>query len=167
MPNKIVKGNGHIVQSDWNQTDPKKFDYIHNKPEIPDISDVIKYSAQNLSEAQKNQARINIDAAAIEEFNKSWKDDEIFIFDKETKKFKHSGKTFASFEEEITAKILATMRSEMTAYVADYVENYLSLETIINPDGTIETNSDILFVNGVVTESEENDGSTILYVEEK
>lgn len=37
MLSKITKANGHIVQSDWNQTDPKQFDYIHNKPEIPSI----------------------------------------------------------------------------------------------------------------------------------
>lgn len=34
MPNKITKANGHIVQSDWGQTDPMKMDYIHNKPEL-------------------------------------------------------------------------------------------------------------------------------------
>jgi hypothetical protein len=32
MANKIVKANGHIVQSDWAQDDSTKFDYIHNKP---------------------------------------------------------------------------------------------------------------------------------------
>ena len=37
MLSKRTKANGHIVQSDWNQTDPKQFDYIHNKPEIPSI----------------------------------------------------------------------------------------------------------------------------------
>ena len=31
-PRKI-KANGHIVQADWNQTDPLQMDYIHNKPE--------------------------------------------------------------------------------------------------------------------------------------
>lgn len=31
-PRKI-KAHGHIVQADWNQTDPLKMDYIHNKPE--------------------------------------------------------------------------------------------------------------------------------------
>ena len=62
-----AKANGHIIQSDWNQTDPKKFDYIHNKPEIPDISDVIKSSAQNLTTAQKAQARTNIGAATPSE----------------------------------------------------------------------------------------------------
>ncbi len=34
MADKIVKANGHIVQADWNQTDPLQMDYIHNKPEI-------------------------------------------------------------------------------------------------------------------------------------
>lgn len=33
MANKITKANGHIVQSDWAQTDETKMDYIHNKPE--------------------------------------------------------------------------------------------------------------------------------------
>ena len=36
-PRKI-KAHGHILQADWNQTDPLQMDYIHNKPEIPDIS---------------------------------------------------------------------------------------------------------------------------------
>lgn len=31
-PRKI-KAHGHIIQVDWNQTDPLKMDYIHNKPE--------------------------------------------------------------------------------------------------------------------------------------
>lgn len=35
---KITKANGHIVQSDWNQTDSSQMDYIHNKPIIPDSS---------------------------------------------------------------------------------------------------------------------------------
>lgn len=30
-----TKAHGHIVQADWNQTDPLQMDYIHNKPEIP------------------------------------------------------------------------------------------------------------------------------------
>jgi hypothetical protein len=38
-PRKI-KANGHIVQADWNQTDPLQMDYIHNKPEIPEMPDV-------------------------------------------------------------------------------------------------------------------------------
>ena len=41
MANKITKANGHIVQADWNQTDPLKMDYIHNKPEnIATLEDV-------------------------------------------------------------------------------------------------------------------------------
>jgi hypothetical protein len=32
MAIKKLKANGHIVQADWSQTDPKKMDYIHNKP---------------------------------------------------------------------------------------------------------------------------------------
>ena len=33
MANKITKAGGNIVQADWNQADPLKMDYIHNKPE--------------------------------------------------------------------------------------------------------------------------------------
>jgi hypothetical protein len=166
-----AKANGHIIQSDWNQTDPKKFDYIHNKPKIPDISDVIKSSAQNLSEAQKAQARANIDAiaidtTAIEDFNNSWEDAAIFVFDKNTKKFKYSGKTFASFEEEITTKILATMRSEMATYVADFVETYMSDIEIEHDDGTTETVSKMIFANGTGTEKTNATGATELHIEE-
>lgn len=168
MAIKKIKANGHIIQSDWNQTDPKKFDYIHNKPEIPDISDVIKSSAQNLSETQKAQARVNInaiavDTTAIEDFNNSWEDAAIFVFDKNTKKFKYSGKTFASFEAEITTKILAAMRSEMMTYVADYVETYMSDIEIEHEDGTTETISKMIFANG--TAKEKNNG-TELWIEE-
>jgi hypothetical protein len=38
MADKVKKAHGHIIQADWNQTDPLQMDYIHNKPEIPDIS---------------------------------------------------------------------------------------------------------------------------------
>jgi hypothetical protein len=156
-----AKANGHIIQSDWNQTDPKKFDYIHNKPkipEIPDISDVIKSSAQNLSEDQKNQARTNINAAAIEEFNNSWKDDAIFVFDKETKKFKYSGKTLASFEEEIMTK----MRAEMNTFVKDYIETYMSDIEIEHEDGTTEKISKMIFAN----DYEEKQNGTELWIKE-
>ena len=37
MVQKTTKANGHIVQADWLQTDPSKMDYIHNKPEIPNM----------------------------------------------------------------------------------------------------------------------------------
>lgn len=33
MADKIKKAHGHIIQADWNQTDPLQMDYIHNKPE--------------------------------------------------------------------------------------------------------------------------------------
>ena len=33
MAQKITKANGHIVQADWNQTNPLEMDYIHNKPD--------------------------------------------------------------------------------------------------------------------------------------
>lgn len=37
-PKKLSKANGHIVQVDWNETEPTSFSYIHNKPEIPSIN---------------------------------------------------------------------------------------------------------------------------------
>jgi hypothetical protein len=40
-PRKI-KANGHIVQADWNQTDPLQMDYIQNKPELPVITMILK-----------------------------------------------------------------------------------------------------------------------------
>lgn len=39
-PRKI-KAHGHIIQADWNQTDPLQMDYIHNKPEIPSIEGLV------------------------------------------------------------------------------------------------------------------------------
>lgn len=100
--------------------------------------------------------------ATREEFNDNWEEDEIFVFDKATKKFKHSGKTFTSFEEEITAKILTKMRSEMNTFVKDYVENYMSYTEIEHEDGTIDTISDILFVENYT----EKQNGTELWVEE-
>jgi len=155
MADRVKKAHGHILQADWNQIDPLEMDYIHNKP---DVSDVIKSSVQNLSEDQKAQTRTNIGAVAIEEFNNSWEDDAIFVFDKDTKKFKYSGKTLSGLQSE--------MKLYIAQFVAEYVENYLSLETIVYPDGTIVTDSDILYVNGTTTEINDEDGSTILYVEE-
>ena len=128
-------------------------------------TDAIKLGFGQVNEENKFKFNINESApiATREEFNDKWEEDEIFVFDKKTKKFKHSGKTLSGFKKEIQDE----MKAYMVQFVADYVENYMSSETIIKPDGTIETNSDILYVNGVVTESKENDGSTILYVEEK
>ncbi len=33
MADKVKKAHGHIIQADWNQTDPLEMNYIHNKPE--------------------------------------------------------------------------------------------------------------------------------------
>lgn len=102
--------------------------------------------------------------ATREEFNDSWEDDAIFVFDKATKSFKYSHKTLSSFKEEIQNE----MKAYMAQFVAEYVENYMSSETIVYPDGTvIETDSDILFANGTITEIDDEDGSTTLYVEEE
>lgn len=35
---KLSKANGHIVQVDWNETDPKSFSYIHNKPDFEQLT---------------------------------------------------------------------------------------------------------------------------------
>ena len=47
------------IQSDWNQTDESEADYIKNKPKI---NDVLRYTAQDLTEEQKAQVRLNIGA---------------------------------------------------------------------------------------------------------
>jgi hypothetical protein len=54
MAIKKLKANGHIVQADWSQTDPKKMDYIHNKPIAVDklnkyLTDTKKTVCTNLS----------------------------------------------------------------------------------------------------------------------
>ena len=38
MADKVKKAHGHIIQADWNQTDPLQMDYIHNKPSIPSVA---------------------------------------------------------------------------------------------------------------------------------
>jgi hypothetical protein len=70
-------------------------------------TDAVKLGFGQVDEENKFKFNINESApiATREEFNDEWEEDEIFVFDKATKKFKHSGKTFTSFEEEITAKI--------------------------------------------------------------
>ena len=47
------------IQSDWNQTNESAVDYIKNKP---DIRDVLRCTAQDLTEEQKTQVRLNIGA---------------------------------------------------------------------------------------------------------
>ncbi len=127
-------------------------------------TDAVKLGFGQVDDENKFKFNINESApiATREEFNDEWEEDEIFVFDKTTKKFKHSGKTFASFEEEITAKILTTMRSEMNTFVKDYVENYMSYTEIEHENGTIETISDILFVENYT----EKQNGTELWAEE-
>lgn len=96
--------------------------------------------------------------ATREEYNKDWKDDAIFVFDKETKKFKYSGKTLASFEEEIMTK----MRAEMDIFVKDYVETYMSDIEIEHDDGTTEKISKMIFAN----DYEEKQNGTELWIKE-
>ena len=68
-----VLGSDAKVQADWNQTDNTASDYIKNKPEIPDAEDLVseeyvdnktadmlKYTAQTLTDEQKLQAKTNI-----------------------------------------------------------------------------------------------------------
>lgn len=49
------------AKSDWNQTDETQADYIKNKP---DLTDILRYSEQELTEEQKAQVRSNIGAGA-------------------------------------------------------------------------------------------------------
>lgn len=74
-----VQGTGKIrgntvgttmPRPDWNQTDPTKADYIKNKPDISGgggsgggtVSNAVLYTAQDLNDDQKEQARKNIGA---------------------------------------------------------------------------------------------------------
>lgn len=50
-------------RSDWNQSNPRKADFILNKP------DVVLCVEQNLSEPQKEQARNNINAVSVSRLN--------------------------------------------------------------------------------------------------
>lgn len=66
------------VQSDWNEDDDGDEAYIKNKPVIP--TDVVKYTEQTLTDAQKAQARTNIAAASESEVSQLRTDvDEIGI----------------------------------------------------------------------------------------
>jgi hypothetical protein len=88
--------------------------------------------------------------ATREEFDDSWEEDEIFVFDKETKKFKHSGKTLSGFKKEI--------QDEMKSYIADYIETYMSTEIEVNDDATS------LYTEGKTKEVMTEDGNLWLYV---
>jgi hypothetical protein len=111
-------------------------------------TDAVKLGFGQVNEENKFKFNENESApiATREEFNDSWEDDAIFVFDKTTKKFKYSGKTLSGFKEEI--------QSEMKDYVANYIETYMSQETIIEPDG-----SQSISVNGKITISENEDGT--------
>lgn len=66
-----ILGNGNIqieesVQSDWDEDDSTDPAYIKNKPTIP--TNVVKYTSQSLTDAQKAQARTNIGATVPEIF---------------------------------------------------------------------------------------------------
>lgn len=50
-------------QADWNEAITTSPSYIKNKPTIPTIpTDIVKYTTQNLTDAEKTQARANIGA---------------------------------------------------------------------------------------------------------
>lgn len=53
MADKIKKAHGHIIQADWNQTDPLQMDYIHNKPKIPTLDHLA-----SLEDLDKQQIKI-------------------------------------------------------------------------------------------------------------
>ena len=56
MADKVKKAHGHIIQADWNQTDPLKMDYIHNKPEIPVVPSIDHLAS--LEDLDKQQIKI-------------------------------------------------------------------------------------------------------------
>jgi hypothetical protein len=53
MADKIKKAHGHIMQADWNQTDPLQMDYIHNKPKIPTLDHLA-----SLEDLDKQQIKV-------------------------------------------------------------------------------------------------------------
>jgi len=62
-----------LPQADWNETNSNKAGYIKNKPTIPSaVTDAVRYSAQSLTDAQKTQARQNIDAAEANHTHRSF-----------------------------------------------------------------------------------------------
>jgi hypothetical protein len=85
--------------------------------------------------------------ATRQEFDSSWKDGAIFVFDKTTKKFIYSDKTLSSFKEEIKADMAA------------YIETYMS-QTVL----TYEGGSTALSVSGKTQEIQNENGGTTLVV---
>lgn len=61
MADKVKKAHGHIVQADWNQTDPLQMDYIHNKPEIPSTEELQKQIVIRNCTAETEQLNVQID----------------------------------------------------------------------------------------------------------
>jgi hypothetical protein len=115
-------------------------------------TDAVKLGFGQVDEENKFKFNINESApiATREEFDDSWEEDEIFVFDKETKKFKHSGKTLSGFKKEI--------QDEMKSYIADYIETYMSTEIEVNDDSTS------LYTEGKTKEVMTEDGNLWLYV---
>ena len=64
MADKILKANGHIMQADWAQTDPLQMDYIHNKPEIPEMPDLSNMASQAEVTALENALAKKVDILA-------------------------------------------------------------------------------------------------------
>ena len=76
MAQKITKANGHIVQADWNQTDPLKMDYIHNKPEIPEHIASEEFVSEAISSI-KGGTQVTVGGEVVETFNADNKLDKI------------------------------------------------------------------------------------------
>ncbi len=112
-------------------------------------TDAVKLGFGQVDEEKKFKFNENESApiATREEFNKDWLDDAIFVFDKDTKSFKYSGKTLTSFKEEIKADI------------AKYIETYMS-QTVL----TYEDGSTALSVGGETQEIQNENGGTTLVV---
>lgn len=97
------------------------------------------------------QIKDGVPIVTKEEFDDSWEKDAIFVFDKDTKSFKYSGKTLESYKKEI--------QDEMKEYVANYIETYMSTVRYENLDGeTVSIDIDEEYI-----ETEENDAGGITY----
>ena len=125
MPNKITKANGHIVQADWNQTDPLKMDYIHNKPNILTEQDVVQIIEENVGTVPT----IIVDGQPTDEFNVDDFENQIyddlgdFLLKEESVGLRYNsngGEIFNNYEENEADGICSHAEGQGTQANGDY-----------------------------------------------
>lgn len=136
MADKVKKAHGHIIQADWNQTDPLQMDYIHNKPEL---NNVVQYD---------NNGEINVNTH-IEDYYSSLNDCLNALAE-------YSSNAASCMDVVVAANTAAcnayTAAEEVLSYFISSnvsVENLSSNIPIRNENGTFEIGSaNINFVDG-------------------